>query len=122
MGQFISVAAVSLLLLAATACSSDDDSKGMGDAPVATTTSGVRGGDDSPATITNMPDHYGNIATKCIAGAKPWRVIEGTNTDYTGSNFVVVQDPKACGGDWVPGARYVPASSSKGMESPDDDS
>lgn len=117
------IAAVALALtFSATACARDDDSKGMGDAPVATSTSGKRGGDDTPATVTNMPNTYGNVATKCVAGAEPWRIIEGTNTDYTGSNFLVVQDPKACGGDWVPGAKVVASTRSKGVEEPDDGS
>ena len=98
----------------------DDDTEGLGDAPVATISTGQRGGDDSPATVTNMPDTYGNLATKCVAGAPPWRVIEGTNTSYTGSNFVVVQDPKACGGDWVPGPRVVSSTAGNGMEDEDD--
>lgn len=112
--------AVALLLLAATGCSMDDDTEGLGDAPVATIGTGKRGGDDSPATITNMPDYFGNVATKCVAGAKPWRLIEGTNTSYTGSNFALVQDPKACGGDWIPGPRIVSSSPGKGVESDDD--
>jgi len=117
------IAAMTLaLVFSATGCYGDDDSKGMGDAPVATSTSGVRAGDDSPGVVTNMPNHYGNVATKCVAGAKPWRIIEGTNTDYTGSNFALVQDPKACGGDWVSGARVVMGTRSKGVEEPDDGS
>lgn len=114
-----------LLLLAGTAvgCSSDDDDKGLGDAPVATnTSSGKKGGDDSPAIVTNMPDSFGNVSTKCVAGRPPWAIIEGTNTDYTGSNFVVVQDPKACGGDWVPGPKSVASTRGKGVEEPDDGS
>lgn len=115
------IAAVAAILLAATGCN-DDDSKGMGDAPVATATSGKKGGDDSPATITNMPDHYGNIATKCVAGRKPWAVVEGTNTDYAPSNFVLVQDPHECGGDWVPGPRVVGSvSGSHGIQPPDEE-
>jgi hypothetical protein len=99
------LAALTLLLTTA-ACASDDDTKGMGDAPVATASTGHKGGDDSPATITNMPDHYGNAATKCVAGAPPWRLIEGTNFS-SDSSFLVVQDPKKCGGTWVPGPSMV---------------
>jgi hypothetical protein len=109
-------------LLAATGCMGDDaDDKGLGDAPVATAASGKKAGDDSPATITNMPNHYGNLATKCVAGAKPWRVIEGTNTDSAPSNFILVQDPHTCGGDWVPGPRVVSSGGSKGVQPPDEE-
>lgn len=117
------IAAVALTItFSVTACDSANDSKGMGDAPVATSTSGKRGGDDTPATVTNMPDKYGNVATKCVAGAKPWRIIEGTNTAYAGSNLIVVQDPEACGGDWVPGAKMVVGTGNSGATPSDDGS
>lgn len=115
------VVSLVVVMTATTAgCHSDDDSKGTGDAPVATASGGERGGDDAPARCTNMPDGFGNVCTKCVAGAKPWRIIATTNTSYSPSNFVLVQDPKACGGDWVSGARYVPASTGNGVESEDD--
>lgn len=116
------IAAVTLAVtFSATACN-DDDSKGMGDAPVATATSGKKGGDDSPATCTNMPDGYSNVCTKCVAGAKPWRLIITTHTDYAPSAMSLVQDPEACGGDWVPGAKVVIATTNSGATPPDDGS
>lgn len=115
------IAVVAAILLAATGCQGDEDDKGLGDAPVATATSGKKAGDDSPATITNMPNYYGNVATKCVAGAQPWRIIEGTNTDYAPSNFILVQDPKKCGGDWVPGAKVIGSTSSSGIEPQDEE-
>lgn len=61
------VAAV--LLLSLSACS-----KGMGDSPV----SNGGHGDDSPASVTNFPDHFANIATKCVAGAPGYRAFVTT--------------------------------------------
>lgn len=117
------IAAVTLTItFSATACSNDSDSKGMGDAPVATATSGKRGGEDSPAVCTNMPDGYSNVCTKCVAGAKPWRLIIGTHTDYASSPMGLVQDPKACGGDWVPGPKAILSTDNSGAPPPDDGS
>jgi hypothetical protein len=120
MKRLILVPAAALLLLVATGCSMDDDTEGLGDAPVSTVSTGQRGGDDSPADCTNMPDGFGNLCTKCVKGAKPWRAIVTTNTAYSPSSFVAVQDPKACGGDWVPGPRVVSSSTGNGMEEEDD--
>jgi hypothetical protein len=120
MRRWLAAAAAATLALTATGCSRDNDSKGMGDAPVATSSTGKKGGDDTPAIVTNMPDGYGNVSTKCVAGAPPWRLIEGTNTDYNGSQMIVVQDPKKCGGDWVPGPTAVVSTHGAGAEEPDD--
>lgn len=42
----------------AAGCSGYQNARGKGDAPVGTS-------DDSPAQILNMPDGFGNVATKC---------------------------------------------------------
>lgn len=117
--HLVATAAV-VIALVITGCDSYNDEHGMGDAPVATTSSGKRGGDDSPATCTNMPDGFGNVCTKCVLGAKPWRMVVTTNTSYAPSNIVLVQDPQQCGGDWVPGARVINGTSNKGADSDDD--
>jgi hypothetical protein len=123
MRRWLTAAVTLALVFSATACSNnDDDSKGMGDAPVATASTGKKGGDDSPATITNMPDGYINLATKCVAGAPPWRAIVGTHTDYASSPLGLVQDPKACGGDWVPGPKVVLSPVTSGAPPQNDDS
>lgn len=62
-------------------------SKGMGDSPVA---NGGKG-DDSPAAVTNFPDHFANIATKCLAGAPGYRAFVTTRN----APPVVLPDP-AC--------------------------
>lgn len=121
MKRWLATTAVAVLALTATACN-DSDEKGMGDAPVATATSGKRGGEDSPAPCTNMPDGFSNVCTKCVAGAKPWRVIITTHTDYAPSAMGLVQDPEACGGDWVPGAKAVVGTTGSGAVPPDDGS
>lgn len=61
--------------LAVTAASCDD--KGTGDSPVATV-NGHKGGDDSPADVTNFPDHFANLATKCVHGAPGFRAFVTT--------------------------------------------
>lgn len=85
-------AAVLGLLISLTGCSSSgpgsyDDKRGKGDAPV----SGGKG-EDSPATVTNMPDGFGNVATKCVAGASGWRVFVTTNTGYAPSMMRIEAD------------------------------
>ena len=58
-----------------TAC--DHNNKGTGDSPVATI-NGHKGGDDSPADVTNFPDHFANIATKCVHGSPGFRAFVST--------------------------------------------
>ncbi|MGQ4331629.1 hypothetical protein ACN6K4_007107 [Streptomyces hayashii] len=41
------------------------DERGKADAPVA-----GRAGDDTPAEVINMPDGFGNLATKCVGPGK----------------------------------------------------
>lgn len=80
------LAAVAALTL--TACGQEhDDYRGKGDAPVA-----GHHGEDSPANVTNFPDGYSNIATKCVDGAPGWRVIITTHADHAPPAMAVVQD------------------------------
>jgi hypothetical protein len=68
------VAAALLALIAVPAVAGcSQEKRGTADAPV----SGHRG-DDSPASVTNFPDHYANIATKCVAGAPGFRAFVTT--------------------------------------------
>jgi len=83
---------VVLLLVALAGCGQQyDDKHGKGDAPIA-----GNKGDDSPATVTNLPDGFGNVATKCVAGATGWRVFVTTNTSAAPSHMLVLSD-KSCG-------------------------
>jgi len=91
------VAASALLLLGATACSSYDDHRGKGDAPVA----GGKG-DDSAASCTNMPDGFPNTCTKCIKDFAPWAQVSTTS-----AILIMIQDPEKCGGKVVPGFQLV---------------
>ncbi|MDX3112429.1 hypothetical protein PV461_03240 [Streptomyces scabiei] len=80
-----------LLAVAALAGCSDEynDERGKGDAPVQ-----GKAGDDTPAEVFNMPDGFGNLATKCVGHG--FRAYVTTNA--TGpSNVQIVQD-KSCGG------------------------
>ncbi|MFG2025469.1 hypothetical protein [Streptomyces sp. NPDC048825] len=70
-------------------CSQDDDKRGMGDAPVQ-----GRKGDDSPAEVYNMPDGFGNLATKCVGHG--FRAYVTTNAGAP-SNVQIVED-KTCAG------------------------
>lgn len=50
-----------LLLIPLAACSSYNDKRGRGDAP-------VKQYDDTPAYVINMPDQFANVAIKCYGG------------------------------------------------------
>ncbi|KRC99430.1 hypothetical protein ASE41_37325 [Streptomyces sp. Root264] len=85
--------AAGLVLLAVgtlAGCSQEyEDKRGKGDAPVQ-----GKAGDDTPAEVFNMPDGFGNLATKCVGHG--YRAYVTTNA--TGpSNVQIVQD-KTCGG------------------------
>lgn len=87
MNKKVQITAVSLAFLVGislTGCSKYNDERGKGDAPVA----GKRG-DDSPANVTNFPDHFANIATKCAAGAPGYRIFVTTRE----APPVVLPDP-----------------------------
>ncbi|MCL2553225.1 MAG: hypothetical protein FWE75_13905 [Actinomycetia bacterium] len=64
------------------------DSRGTGDSPVAD-----HRGEDSPANVTNFPDHFANIATKCVAGAPGFRAFVTTREAAP----VVLPDPNCKG-------------------------
>ncbi|MGV9557258.1 hypothetical protein [Streptomyces sp. NPDC003401] len=71
-------------------CSDDyNDERGKGDAP-------VRGGagDDTPAEVFNMPDGFGNLATKCVGHG--FRAYVTTNAGAP-SNIEIVQDTTCAG-------------------------
>ncbi|MFF7154345.1 hypothetical protein [Streptomyces sp. NPDC008139] len=64
-------ASLAIALAALSGCASDR--RGTGDSPVAN-----HKGDNAPADVTNFPDHYANIATKCVAGAPGYRAFVTT--------------------------------------------
>jgi hypothetical protein len=78
-----------LLLSGAVGCSQYNDHRGKGDAPVAN-----RSGEDSPKSVTNNPDGFGNVVTGCVAGAPGFRYFATTNTSDHPSSLVVQQDEK----------------------------
>ena len=83
------VAAVLLALIAVPAvagCASDK--RGTGDSPVAN-----HRGDDSPANVTNFPDQFANIATKCVSGAPGYRAFVTTRDAAP----VILADPTCKG-------------------------
>ncbi|SHN36922.1 hypothetical protein SAMN05216499_14830 [Actinacidiphila paucisporea] len=82
----VAVVSAVVVVTAASGCSSDR--RGMGDSPV----SGHQG-DDRPADVTNFPDGFANIATKCVAGAPGYRAFVTTRDAAP----VVLADP-ACKG------------------------
>ncbi|MEU6851091.1 hypothetical protein ABZ901_14320 [Actinacidiphila alni] len=82
----IAVASVAIAVSALSGCSSDK--RGKGDAPVAN-----HRGDDSPANVTNFPDGFANIATKCVADAPGFRAFVTTRDAAP----VIIADP-ACKG------------------------
>lgn len=82
----IAVLSTVIAVSALSGCSSDK--RGTGDAPVAN-----HRGDDSPANITNFPDGFANIATKCVAGAPGYRAFVTTRD----APPVILADP-ACKG------------------------
>lgn len=81
------VAVVALVVL--TGCSQDyNDKRGKGDAPVQ-----GKQGDNTPAQVFNMPDGFGNLATKCVGHG--YRAYVTTNASGP-SNVEIVED-QACG-------------------------
>ncbi|MGW5349866.1 hypothetical protein ACWERV_04990 [Streptomyces sp. NPDC004031] len=80
------VASIAVAVAALTGCASD--SRGTGDSPVAD-----HRGEDSPANVTNFPDGFANIATKCVAGAPGFRAFVTTREAAP----IVLADP-ACKG------------------------
>ncbi|WP_202232025.1 hypothetical protein [Actinacidiphila reveromycinica] len=85
--RFVAAALLALIAIPAVAgCSSDK--RGTGDSPVAN-----HRGDDSPANVTNFPDQFANIATKCVAGAPGFRAFVTTRDAAP----VVMADPTCKG-------------------------
>ena len=85
-------AAAAVLLVAGlvAGCSQEyDDKRGKGDAPVA-----GKAGDDTPAEVFNMPDGFGNLATKCVGHG--FRAYVTTNA--TGPSNVQIVEDKSCAG------------------------
>jgi hypothetical protein len=82
----IPLVSVVVALSALSGCSSDE--RGKGDSPVAN-----HRGDDSAANVTNFPDGFANIATKCVAGAPGYRAFVTTREAAP----VILADP-ACKG------------------------
>ncbi|WP_333769470.1 hypothetical protein [Streptomyces sp. IBSBF 2435] len=81
-------AVLSAVIVVAALAGCSSDKRGTGDSPVAN-----HRGDDSPANVTNFPDHFANIATKCVAGAPGFRAFVTTREAAP----VVLPDP-ACKG------------------------
>ncbi|MFG2573057.1 hypothetical protein [Streptomyces sp. NPDC048481] len=84
-------AGLMLLAVGALAGCSDEynDERGKGDAPVQ-----GKAGDDTPAEVFNMPDGFGNLATKCVGHG--FRAYVTTNA--TGPSNVQIVEDKSCGG------------------------
>jgi hypothetical protein len=86
MRYLTAVASIVIAVSALTGCSSDQ--RGTGDSPVA-----GRRGDDTPASVTNFPDHFANIATKCVSGAPGFRAFVTTREAAP----VILADPTCKG-------------------------
>lgn len=84
-GAITGISVAALMIFGLTACGEYNDARGKGDAPV----SGKRG-DDSPAEAYNMPDGFGNVATKCVGHG--FRAYVTTNTGHAPSNLVIIKD------------------------------
>jgi len=80
------LATIVIAVSALAGCSSDK--RGMGDSPVSN-----HRGDDTPASVTNFPDHFANIATKCVAGAPGFRAFVTTREAAP----VILADPTCKG-------------------------
>ncbi|MDP9870432.1 MULTISPECIES: hypothetical protein [Streptosporangium] len=80
-----SVAAALLL----TGCSEFNQKNGRGDTPIGKV-------DNSGAEIINMPDTFGNLATKCSHGFRVWSTTHGSSDDKTeyASQIWVERDSK----------------------------
>ncbi|WP_335979330.1 MULTISPECIES: hypothetical protein [Streptomycetaceae] len=87
MTRYLAAAALVLIALpAAAGCASEK--RGTGDSPVAN-----HRGEDSPANVTNFPDQFANIATKCVAGAPGFRAFVTTRDAAP----VIMADPTCKG-------------------------
>lgn len=84
----VAATAAALAALALAGCSSYNDARGKGDAPVGPT-------DDSPAQIINFPDGFGNVAIKCDGHGHRLYVATHVKTD---PSVTVVEDSTCPGG------------------------
>ncbi|MBV2354982.1 hypothetical protein KUM39_11500 [Streptomyces sp. J2-1] len=84
----VSALVVVLVGVGSAGCSKEyNDKRGKGDAPVR-----GRAGDNSPAEVFNMPDGFGNLATKCVGhGYRAYVTTNGSGP----SNVEIVPD-KTC--------------------------
>lgn len=85
--------ATTALLVSVSACSSYNDTRGIGDAAV-TDGFGHQKGNDNPKLVTNFPDRFSNVATSCVAPG--FRAFVTTSTGATG-RFIVLPDEKCNG-------------------------
>lgn len=71
-GRHLVAAAAVALAAGLAGCSQYNEARGVGDAPV-----GKR--NDQPADVTNFPDGFGNVATKCsvVPGKRIWMATHG---------------------------------------------
>lgn len=81
----LSVAAI----LAFAGCEQYKSDRGRGDAPIETD-------DDSGAYVTNFPNVYPNVATKCLHGANGLRVVVPSRADVTQGMGIVVVPDESC--------------------------
>lgn len=84
----LALAAAALALVASSACSSFNDARGRGDAPV-----GNR--DEQPRDVVFFPDGYSNIAHACDGHGHRIFV---TTQNGNGKFLVVLADPTCPGG------------------------
>jgi hypothetical protein len=71
-GRHLVGAGLLTVALAVGGCSQYNEARGKGDAPI-----GAH--NDAPADVTNFPDGFGNVATKCstIPGKRIWMATHG---------------------------------------------
>lgn len=81
------IAVVVAVMAVAAGCSSYNEERGRGDAPV-----GDR--DDSAKDVINFPDQFANVATACDAYGHRIYV-----TTRAGGALVVIADPTCAGGE-----------------------
>lgn len=86
-------AAVLVAVVSLTSCGQFDQANGRGDA-------GIVKKDNSGAEVINMPDTYGNLATKCNHGNRVYSTTHGSGDDkmeYSSQIWVTPADPSCAG-------------------------
>lgn len=81
----VAAAACGALLVS---CSGYNEQRGWGDAPVGSV-------QDGPAEVVNMPNEFGNVATKCDGHGHRLYVVTHSRSD---APVVVIDDPSCPGG------------------------